>query len=116
MRAKNITSAFPPKPPPRRRSRPRRLFALVRARCRRLHRRSVARLVLFSGWTWVAAGSFVGFEMLEIIFGAFILAPELLPIVLIVLASAWYFRARLRRSWTYARARMRLARLRRRLR
>ncbi|WP_218775182.1 hypothetical protein, partial [Leifsonia sp. NCR5] len=59
---------------------------------RRLHTRAT----LFSGWTWVAAASLIGFETLDIVFGAFILAPELLPLVLVGLALVWVFRERLR--------------------
>ncbi len=69
--------------------------------------------MLFTGWTWVAAGSLVGFEMLDLIFGTFLFAPELLPLLILGLALVWYFRDRLRRSWRRARARIRLARLRR---
>ncbi|WP_268765154.1 hypothetical protein [Leifsonia sp. Root112D2] len=35
--------------------------------------------------------------MFDIIFGAFILAPELLPLVIVALASIWYVRDRIRR-------------------
>lgn len=77
---------------------------------RRLHTRAT----LFSGWTWVAAASLIGFEALDIVFGAFILAPELLPLVIVGLALAWLFRERLRRARARLRARLRLARLRRR--
>ena len=82
--------------------------AAVRAMTR-VHRR----LTLFSGWTWVAAGSLIGFEMLDVIFGTFILMPELLPLVILCLALAWYFRGRLRRGWGRLRARIRLSRMRR---
>ncbi|RDV43469.1 hypothetical protein DOE76_17515 [Leifsonia sp. ku-ls] len=78
---------------------------------RRLHTQAT----LFSGWTWVAAASLIGFEALDIVFGAFILAPELLPLVIVGLALAWLFRERLRRARTCLRARLRLARLRRRM-
>ncbi|BDZ48155.1 hypothetical protein GCM10025867_03960 [Frondihabitans sucicola] len=54
-----------------------------------------ARLTLFSGWTWIAAGSLIGFEMLEIVFSSFLLVPELLPVVLLVLAGVFFFRARI---------------------
>jgi len=64
------------------------------------------RLTLFSGWTWVAAGSLVGFEMLDIVLGGLLLAPELLPVAILLLAGIWYFRRGLRRLWTRLRARM----------
>jgi hypothetical protein len=70
------------------------------------------RLTLFSGWTWVAAGSLVGFEVLDVIFGTFALAPELLPLVILALALAWFFRHRLRRAWARLRARVRVGRMR----
>lgn len=70
--------------------------------------------MLFSGWTWVAAGSLVGFEMLDIIFGSFLVAPELLPLVILGLACAYVFRVRLRRVRTRVIARRRAVRLRRR--
>jgi hypothetical protein len=77
---------------------------------RRLHTRAS----LFSGWTWVAAGSLIGFEMLDIVFGAFILAPEFLPLVIVALALIWLFRDRLRRARLRLRVQLRLARMRRR--
>jgi hypothetical protein len=76
---------------------------------RRLHTRAT----LFSGWTWVAAASLIGFETLDIVFGAMILAPELLPLVIVCLALAWLFRERMRRAMVRLRARWRLNRLRR---
>ncbi|GAA4156039.1 hypothetical protein GCM10022286_05880 [Gryllotalpicola daejeonensis] len=78
----------------------------------RIHRR----LTLFSGWTWIAAGSLIGFEALELVFGTFVLVPELLPLVILCLALAWYFRRHIRRLWSHARARRRLASIHRRLR
>jgi len=77
---------------------------------RRLHTRAT----LFRGWTWVAAGSLIGFEMLDVVFGAFILAPELLPLAILGLALVWLFRDRLRRARVSLRVRVRLARVRRR--
>lgn len=79
---------------------------------RRLHTRAT----LFSGWTWVAAASLIGFETLDIVFGAFILAPELLPLVLVALALTWVFRERFRSGRARLRARIRVARMRRRAR
>jgi hypothetical protein len=77
----------------------------------RAFQRITRRLILFSGWTWVAAGSLIGFEALDVVFGAFALAPELLPLVILCLALAWLFRRRLRRAWSRMRARIRLSRL-----
>ncbi|GAB3807018.1 hypothetical protein GCM10028798_30790 [Humibacter antri] len=54
-------------------------------------------LALFSGWVWVAAGSLVGFEVLELLLGGLIAVPEALPIVLLALAIVWYFRRGIRR-------------------
>ncbi|MFC4241819.1 hypothetical protein ACFOYW_00420 [Gryllotalpicola reticulitermitis] len=68
-------------------------------------------LTLFSGWTWIAAGSLIGFEMFDVIFGAFLLAPELIPAVILTLALTWYFRRTLHRAWRRGRARWRLARM-----
>jgi len=79
----------------------------------RLCRRIAARLTLFSGWAWIAAGSLVGFEVLDVLFGTFVLAPELVPLVILALALAWLFRSRLRRASSRVRARWRLARMKR---
>jgi hypothetical protein len=75
---------------------------------RRVLRRTHQSLTLFSGWTWIAAGSLIGFEMLDLVFGTFVLAPELVPLVILCLALVWYFRRRLRRAWSRLRARIRL--------
>lgn len=79
-------------------------------RIRRIGRTWVMRLTLLSGWAWVAAASLVGFEMFDIIFGAFILAPELLPLVIIALACIWFFRDRVQQLVIRARTRFRGAR------
>ena len=63
----------------------------------RLAHRTHLRLALFSGWVWVAAGSLIGFEALEILLGGLIAVPEALPIVLLALAVVWYFRRGIRR-------------------
>ncbi len=93
--------------PPFRRAR------LVRARLRRVRRRIEARLVLFSGWVWVAAVSLVGIEVFEVVFGTFVLAPELLPVALVVMALASLFRERLRHARRRVVVRVRAARARR---
>ncbi|PCN49577.1 hypothetical protein Csp2054_01110 [Curtobacterium sp. 'Ferrero'] len=83
--------------PHRTAARPFRHARHVRARLRRVRRRLEARLVRFSGWVWVAAVSLVGIEVFEVVFGTFVLAPEFLPVALIVMALAYVFRERLRR-------------------
>ncbi|HVX06573.1 hypothetical protein [Humibacter sp.] len=84
--------------------RPVRVIRLAFAVFRRDVNRTRSRLLLFSGWVWVAAGSLVGFEMLEILVGGLIAVPEVLPVVLIALAFAWYFRRGIRRMWWRASA------------
>lgn len=75
---------------------PRRLrLAILLAR--RLAYRTHLHLALFSGWVWVAAGSLVGFEALELLLGGLFAVPEALPIVLLTLALVWYFRRGIRR-------------------
>lgn len=74
---------------------------------RRLHTRAT----LFSGWTWVAAASLIGFEALDIVFGAMILAPELLPLVIVALALTWVFRDKLQHATARLRARRRASSL-----
>lgn len=100
--------------PPRRRRTLRRKSRLLVARLRRGRWRITRRLVLFSGWIWVGAVSLVGFEMFDIVFGTFLLAPEFLPIVLTFMALAWYFRERLKPVWARLLVRLRLLRGRRR--
>lgn len=63
---------------------------------------------LFSGWVWIAAISFVGFEAFEIVFGTLLLAPEFLPLVLVGFAVAWWFREALGRWWRRVRVRRRV--------
>jgi hypothetical protein len=84
--------------------RPVRVIRLTCAVFRREVNRTRSRLLLFSGWVWVAAGSLVGFEMLEILLGGLIAVPEVLPVVLIALAFAWYFRRGIGRMWRRASA------------
>jgi hypothetical protein len=87
--------------------RPVRVIRLAFAVFRREVSRTRSRLLLFSGWVWVAAGSLVGFELLEILLGGLIAVPEVLPVVLIALAFAWYFRRGIRLIWRRASARWR---------
>ena len=74
-------------------------------RLRRAARRFTGRLWQFSGWIWVAAGSLVGFEALELVLTGLLAAPEFVPVVLVVLAAAWFCRAGIRRLWAVARER-----------
>lgn len=69
------------------------------------------RLQMFGGWTILAAGSLVGIEALEIIFGFTVVAPEFVPLVLLTLAIAWLFRKHLRRVRVRLGARYRLRRI-----
>ena len=78
-------------------------LAILRLRTR--WRRATRFLWRFTGWVWVAAGSLVGFEALELILTGLLAAPEFVPIVLFVLAAAWFFRAGIRRLWVAARDR-----------
>lgn len=89
---------------PRDRSPALRRVALLWRRARRAFRHAAMRVTLFGGWVWFAAGSLIGFEAFDIVFGTFALAPELLPFVIVSLALTWYFRDRVRRAWTRARA------------
>jgi len=98
--------------PPRYRSTPFRRLGLLWRLSRRLSRRVAMRVALFGGWVWFAAGSLIGFEAFDIVFGTFALAPELLPVVILGLALTWYFRRQVRRVSTRARAYRRLRRIR----
>jgi polyferredoxin len=83
-------------PPSRHRTPSLRRLRLARCRIRRLLLRIERRLTLSTGWVWVAAISFVGIEMFDVVFGAMLLAPEFLPVVLLGLALVWWFRESLR--------------------
>ncbi len=93
-------------------SRPVRRLALLYRLSRRLYRRMALRATSFGGWVWLAAGSAIGFEAFDILFGAFALAPELLPLAVLGIALAWYFRGRFRWLLARTRAYRRLRRLR----
>jgi len=82
-----------PQSPPRRSAVAR--LRLFRARVRRARHAVSRRLILFSAWVWIAAISLVGVEMLDVVFGTFVLAPEFLPVVLLAFAVVWWFRERL---------------------
>ena len=97
--------------PPRYRSPVLRRLGLLWRLVRRASRRMAVRATLFGGWVWFAAGSLIGFEAFDIVFGTFALAPELLPLVILGLALTWYFRGQVRRVSTRARAYRRLRRI-----
>jgi len=88
---------------PRYRSLPQRHLRLLWNLACRLVRRLAIRATLVGGWAWLAAGSLIGFEAFEIIFGAVALAPELLPFIILSLALTWWLRRHAR--WIRARAR-----------
>ncbi len=54
---------------------------------------------MFSGWMWMAAASLVGVEVFDMMFSAFLIAPEFFPLVIIALAIIWYFREWLRSAF-----------------
>ena len=62
-------------------------------------------------WIYLAAAALVGFEGLEVLFGALLLAPELVPFVLLTLALIWT----MKKHGRWIRRRIALARRRRRL-
>ncbi len=102
-------SAEHPSPAQHRRRPWRRAGLRVRRLIRTLHRR----LVLLSGWTWVAAGSLIGFEAFDILFLSFALAPELIPLAVLALALYWFARERVRALRRRIRVQLRAARVRR---
>ncbi|PRB01953.1 hypothetical protein [Microbacterium sp. MYb64] len=63
-------------------------------------------------WIYLAAGALLGFEGLEALLGAMLIAPELVPLVLLALAVFWT--AKRRGRWFLRR--IALARRRRRIR
>lgn len=79
----------------RRASRNARLALLL---LRRRLRRSTLLLWRFSTWVWLAAGALVGFEVLELVLTGLLAAPELVPLLLLVLALIWLFRRGIRRA------------------
>jgi hypothetical protein len=52
-----------------------------------------------AGWVYAAALSLVGIEVFEMLLGVTALAPEILPIVLVVLAVIYFTRHRIRAAW-----------------
>ncbi|MCB5281499.1 hypothetical protein BJQ89_01244 [Arthrobacter sp. ES1] len=107
----NTLLSSPCNKPPRYRSAAHRRLGLLWQLARRAFRQVTMRATLFGGWVWFAAGSLIGFEAFDIVFGTFALAPELLPLVILGLALTWYFRGQIRRVSTRARAYRRLRRI-----
>ncbi len=84
--------------PPRARPRSSRFARLALLLLRRRLRRSTLLLWRFSTWVWLAAGALVGFEVLELVLTGLLAAPELVPLLLLVLALIWLFRRGIRRA------------------
>lgn len=110
MSLNNLFSSLRNKPQQYRWPALRRLGLLWRL-ARQAYRRLAIRATLFGGWVWFAAGSLIGFEAFDIVFGTFVLAPELLPLVILGLAVTWYLRGQVRRVSTRARAYRRIKRI-----
>ncbi|RAX16993.1 hypothetical protein DC347_10260 [Pseudarthrobacter sp. AG30] len=108
MSRNTLFSALRNQPPRYRAATPRRL-GLLWLLGRRACRRAALRATLFGGWVWFAAGSLIGFEAFEILFGTFALAPELLPLVILGLALTWGVRRQLRRASVRVRRQLRRA-------
>ena len=106
-------SVMPVLPPPRVRPR---LLRLIRYRCLRFRRRcadaALRHAVRMEVWIYLAAGALLGFEGLEALLGTMLIAPELVPLVLLALAVVWT--AKRRGRWFLRR--IALARRRRRIR
>jgi len=67
-------------------------------------------------WMILGAAAVVGFEGLEALLGTFLMAPELLPLMLLALAVYWVFRERIVRRLSRVRRRWRAHRRLRRIR
>lgn len=102
-----------PLPPPRHRPRP---LRVTRYRLRRARVRTSTALLRISvrvdTWIYLAAAGLVGFEGLEVLFGSFLLVPEFVPLILLLLALVWAVKhhgrrwsRRLRLAWRRARRR-----------
>ena len=106
-------SVMPVLPPSRVRPR---LLRLIRYRCLRFRRRwaqaALRHAVRVEVWIYLAAGALLGFEGLEALLGAMLIAPELVPPVLLAFAVVWT--AKRRGRWILRR--IALARHRRRAR
>jgi len=96
-------------------SRPFRLFHLWRLRARRRLQLWAVPLWRLNTWMLLAAAALIGFEGLEVLLGAFLMAPELFPLVLLALAVFWALRngagRGIRRLRMRLRARRRLHRM-----
>ncbi|MFE6736723.1 hypothetical protein [Microbacterium sp. NPDC057650] len=71
-------------------------LVLLRQRSRWRHRMLLS-MVRTSTWIYFAAAGVIGFGGLEVMFGAFLIAPELLPFALAALALVWVLRRERRR-------------------
>lgn len=104
---------MPVLPPPRVRPR---LLRLIRYHCLWFRHwcaeAALRHAVRMEVWVYLAAGALLGFEGLEALLGAMLIAPELVPLVLLALAVVWT--AKRRGRWILRR--IVLARRRRRLR
>ncbi|OZB83258.1 hypothetical protein [Microbacterium sp. 13-71-7] len=81
---------MPVLPPPRVRPRLLRLIRYRRLRIRhRWARAALRHAVRMEVWIYLAAGALLGFEGLEALLGAMLIAPELVPLVLLALAVVW---------------------------
>lgn len=98
---------------PRHRPRQLRLLRLHTLRMRVRASNAILRsAVRMDVWIYLAAATLVGFEGLEVLFGAMLVAPELLPFVLFALALIWTMKKRgrwIRRRIALARRRRRVA-------
>lgn len=63
---------------------------------------------LVRGYTWAyfGASALIGFEGIEIVFGVFILAPEVIPFVLLLLGLTWAAKSRAVRTYRLLRLRL----------
>jgi hypothetical protein len=93
-----------------------RLARLGRLRARRRFMRWTLPLWRVNTWMLLAAAALVGFEGLELLLGMFLLAPEVLPLVLLALAVYGACRKHAGRGIRRLRTRMRASRRLRRIR
>ncbi len=87
-----------------------RWLRLIRYRLRRAKVRVSSALlrvtVRMDTWIYLAAAGLIGFEGLEVLLGSFLLMPEFVPLILLLLALLWAVKHHARR-WSRL---MRLAR------
>ena len=87
-----------PSVPPSRRRRMSRLIRYARLRVAvRLRRLTLVPMVRAGTAVYFAAAALIGFEGIEVLLGAFVLGPELVPLALVALAAVWYARREGRR-------------------